>query len=76
MPNNTPTVAFRSEVRTSEPNVVKAGFSVRWAFEVRFSNSDRYVSYGARVVGKTAEAAIRLAVREALNHSDNLTAGR
>jgi hypothetical protein len=67
-----PYMAFRSAIRFTEPRPVKKGFSVRWDFDVRWSNSDKQVTYGHRVVGRTAEAAIRLATKEALNHSDEL----
>lgn len=45
---------------------------MRWDFDVRWSNSDRLVTYGHRVVGKTAETANRLALKESLAHSDEL----
>lgn len=68
----TPYVAFRSAIRFTEPRQIKKGFSVRWDFDVRWSNSDRLVTYGHRVVGKTAETANRLALKESLAHSDEL----
>ena len=71
-----PIVVFRSAIRFSEPRPVKKGFSCRWDFDVRYSNSDHHVTYGHRVVGKTAEAALRLAGKEALQHSDDLNSGR
>jgi len=73
---NNATVIFRSEIRISEPRPVKAGFSCRWDFDVRFSNSDHRNGYGHRVVGSTIEAAERLALREAVQHSDDLASSR
>lgn len=68
-------VVFRSAIRFSDPRPVKKGFSCRWDFDVRFAGSSHYVGYGHRVVAKTAEAALNLAGKEALKHSDDLNLG-
>jgi hypothetical protein len=69
---NKPTVTFRSEIRITEPRPTQKGYSCRWDFDVRFSNSDHLVGYGHRVVADTFIAAQSLALQEAVQHSDEL----
>jgi hypothetical protein len=65
-------LVFRSAIQFSDPRPVKKGFSCRWDFDVRFAGSDHHVTYGHRVMAKTADAALNLAGKEALKHADDL----